>query len=354
MAVKTGKFIMSATSPYEIFSMNPDTIDQQFEEYREAYKPQAYNNIQNFVIMQKVTTLYREAKEILEGSEAMSPYYESGTLEVHDRQGVTYTYRYRYKSEQKVATMFVTAEHVVFLIPPEHKDYCLNFCKKVEDVRKKKYFSTWKDVEPMIPFIVESYITKEGPYIITLKKPCERIYPMRELLNYFGGALKPEYVSAIIHRLYHFVAHMGLLGMTHNAITVDNLFFAPGRRTEDGEAYKIDDLRFVGVFGGWFFTTSSDEKIAGMPREIFELAPDVVKRTRYSNFEVDELAIKRVGRELLGDVTGSDLGNTPEPMARWLNDPHCKEDAYAEYEGWENTNILAFGKRRFVDMDVSI
>ena len=31
MAVKTGKFIMSATSPYEIFSMNSDTIDQQYE-----------------------------------------------------------------------------------------------------------------------------------------------------------------------------------------------------------------------------------------------------------------------------------------------------------------------------------
>ena len=354
MAVKTGKLIMSATSPYEIFTMNPDTIEQQYEEYREAYRPQAYNNIQNFVIMQKVTTLYREAKEILEGSDTTSPYYESGTLEVHDRQGVTYTYRYRYKSDQKVATMFVTEDKIVYLVLPEHKDYCFNFCKKVEDVRKKTYLGSWKDVEPMIPFIVESYITKEGPYVIALKKPCERIYPMRELMNHFGGALKPEYVSAIIHRLYHFVAHMGLLGMTHNAITVDNLFFAPGRRTKDGEAYKIEDLRFVGVFGGWFFTTSSDEKIKGMPREVFEVAPEEVKRMRYSSFEVDELAIKRVGRELLGDASGADLGATPEPMARWLRNPRCKEDAYAEYAAWENTNRLAFGKRRFVDMDVSI
>ena len=158
----------------------------------------------------------------------------------------------------------------------------------------------------------------------------------------------------IIHRLYHFVAHMGLLGITHNAITVDNLFFAPGRRTKDGEAYRIEDLRFVGVFGGWFFTTSSDEKIKGMPREVFEIAPEEVKRMRYSSFEVDELAIKRVGRELLGDASGADLGATPEPMAQWLNNPRCKEDAYAEYAAWENTNRLAFGKRRFVDMDVSI
>ena len=59
MGIKSEEIIMSATSPRTIFSLKPDTLDQEFEEYREAYKPQAYSNIQNFIIMQKVTMLFR-------------------------------------------------------------------------------------------------------------------------------------------------------------------------------------------------------------------------------------------------------------------------------------------------------
>ncbi len=65
MGVKSEKVIMAATSPKEIFSMNRDTLETEFEEYREVYGPKAYSHIQNFAILQKITLLYRTAMEML-------------------------------------------------------------------------------------------------------------------------------------------------------------------------------------------------------------------------------------------------------------------------------------------------
>lgn len=353
MVIKSETMIMSATAPREIFSMNPKTLDEEYEEYLEAYKPKAYSTIQNFIVTQKVTMLYRTAKELLDADGERSTYLsDDGTLELRSTTG-THVYNYTFSVDTKVSKMYVTGDKVIFVTPSVNKQYHDNYLQKTRNFQRLDR-QTWEDVKYMLPKINADYETVNGEWVIELIKPCSRIYSLREILHYFGGRIRPEYVSAIIHRLYHLVAYLDIVGINHNGITVDNLFFAPGRRTDKGGEYTVDDLRFVGVFGGWFFSTWSNEKIKGMPKEVYEVIPAETKQYGYSSYVTDELAIKRVARELLGDPSGEDLGHVPSAMADWITRTSCEMNAYEEYARWERVNLESFGKRRFVDMDVSI
>ena len=65
------------------------------------------------------------------------------------------------------------------------------------------------------------------------------------------------------------------------------------------------------------------------------------------------LAIKQVGRELLGDITGKDLGDIPKPFAEWLNSTYVHPNAYKEFEAWELVRDGSFDKHVFVEMSLS-
>lgn len=354
MVLKSEKIIMAATSPGEIFSMNAETLDHEYEQYLEKYKPAAYSAIRNFTISQKVTMLYRSAKQILENCDDCSSYLASdGVLELVGNDGVNRTYKYTYSIDTKISKMYVTAKEIIHVTTSAKRKYYDNFLAKTKRYQHLDK-QTWDDVKDMLPHVVEKFETNDGLLVIVIKKPCSKIYSLRELLDYCGGKMRPEYVAAIIHRIYHLVAYLQVVGITHNAITVDNLFFAPGRRIKKGEPYTIEDQRFIGLYGGWFFATRASEKLSGVPREVYEVMPEDVKKTGYSSYVTDELSIKRVARELLGDVSGEDLGDIPEEMAVWVNSLSCKENAYEEYAEWERVNLRSFGKRTFVDLDVCI
>lgn len=350
MKRKSEEEIMSASKPRDIFTMNPDTIEQEKEEYIERFKPKAYSTIKNFIVTQKIILLYRQALNQLGSND--KEYLSELSLTITDLNGNTNEYDFHYVYDIKIGKMYVTENNIIFVIEEKNKKYYENYIEKTKKFPKLDK-EIWKRTQYTFPKVSKHFQTAEGNWVIFLDKPC-RIYPLREILNYFDGRLKPEYVASILTRLYYFVCYMDLIGMNHNGITVDNLFFAPGKTVEEGEAFTVDDMRIVGVFGGWFFTTWSDEKLTGMPKEVYETLPKDSKRSGFSSFKVDELSIKRVARELLGDSSGENLINVPESFSNWINDFNCKKNAYEEFRAWEKVIIHSFGAHRFVEMDVSI
>ncbi|MBE5821620.1 MAG: hypothetical protein E7311_03405 [Clostridiales bacterium] len=343
--------IMSAKKPSDIFSMNPDTIEQEKDDYIEQFKPKAYNTIQNFLIQQQVTLLYRQALNEFKKGGKIS--LDTSSIVLTDISGNTIEFCYNYTSNMKIGTMYVTDKNVLFVINSKYEKYYKNYISKTKHFPKldKKMSSI---VQYMLPKVSKHFETNTGDFVIILDKPCTTIYPLRELLNYFDGKIKSEYVASILTRLYYFVSYLDLIGITHNAITVDNLFFSPGKTVEEGSSFTVEDMRIVGVFGGWFFSTSSHEKICGLPKEIHEILPHEVKLHGYSSFKVDELSIKKVARELLGDSTGNNLENVPEAFSKWINNNSVALNSYEEFKKWEKVIIQSYGKHRFVDMDVSI
>lgn len=352
MKRKSDKEIMSASRPQEIFSMNPDTLEQEKEEYLEEYKPQAYSTIKNFLVTQKVITLYREALEEISGNGKKYNPFSEFTLTIADKHGERYEFSYQYAYDMKLGKMYVTQSNIIFVIDAKNKQYYENYVEKVTNIPKINS-KTWAIVQYMFPKISRNFPAEDGNWIIVIDKPECQIYPLKEILNYFNGRLKPEYVASILTRLYYFAVYLEISGMQHNGITLDNLFFAPGKEVAEGEDFTVQDMRIVGVYGGWFFTTETNEKLFGMPKEVYEIIPKECKKSGYSSFKVDGLSIKRLARELLGDVTGENLSNVPEDFREWVTGSCSYKNAYEEYCAWEKVVVRSFGKRRFVEMHVS-
>ena len=350
MKLKTEEAIMSATVPSELFTMDKDVIEDEYDEYVEAFKPTAYNTIRNFVVTQKITLLYRKALSQLNGMTKNS--VGDYILVLKDENGCELSYEYQYLYDIKLGKMYVTEKDIIFLVDSKHKKYYENYIAKAGNIPKLNK-NVWSRTQYSFPNITKHFKTMSGEYAIVVTKPCT-IYPLREILNYFGGKLNHEHVAAIINRLYYFVCYMDIIGMNHNGLTIDNLFFAPGKVVKEGEPFTVEDMRIVGVFGGWFFSTKCDERLMGMPKDVYEVLPERLKKQSYSSFEVDELAVKRIARELLGDVSGNELGDTPVPFKAWVNNNVIHHNAYEEYSAWEEVVISSYGKRRFVDMDISI
>ncbi len=341
MKRKSEHEIMAAQRPEDIFTMDPNIIEQEKEEYVSRFKPVEYRAIQNFSITRKVLLLYEEAIVKLNDG------WDEHELCICSKDGKEYNIHYNNRSGFKLGEVYTTSKYVIYVVEGEYKKYYENYVQKTQNYSKPDKH-IWELVQYMVPNVKMHFETSDGRFCIFVEKPCD-IYSLREIVDYFGGSLKPEYVASILTRLYYFACYMSLVETTHNGITLDNLFFAPGRRLEDGENYTVHDMRIVGIYGGWFFSTYFDEKICGVPREVYEVMPDECKETRYSSFEVDELSIKRVARDMLN---GRD--DVPKALSEWLNSNHISKDSYIEFRLWEKVRLDAFGKRRFVNMDVSI
>ena len=349
MKRKSDKDIMSASKPRDIFTMNADTLEQEKEEYLEQFKPEAYGTIKNFLVTQKVILLYREALSELSGKNINHSDLE---LTVANPYGKTYKFLCNYVYDIKIGKMYVTENNIVFVIDKKYKKYYENYIEKTGQIPKLNK-ETWGKVQYMFPKVSECFKSKEGSFIIIVNKPCP-IYPVKEILKYFGNKIKPEYVASILTRLYYFEVYLEVSGFMHNGITIDNLFFAPGRTVKEGAKFDIHDMRIVGVYGGWFYSTESSEKIIGVPKEVYEIMPAECKKSCYSSYKVDLLSIKRLARKLLGDSTGSNLEGIPKAFAEWVTNFSTEKNAYEELCAWEEVRNRSFGKPRFVEMDVSI
>lgn len=342
--------IMSANSPFQIFSRDLDLLEKEKEEYLERFKPVAYGTIKNFLVTKKITLLYEEALRVLEGASPAN----YGTLHfVDEKTNKVYDIEYRTESDFKLGKMYITPRSIIFVVDQKYESYYKNFLEKTQRYPKPDR-TIWEKVQYMVPNVVKHFKDVSGNFVIIVKKPCEEMYSLREIVDFYGGKLNPEYVASILSRLYYFNCYMDLSNMTHNALIIDNLFFAPGKFVEEGDYYTVDDMRIVGVYGGWFFTTYNGEKIKGMPKEVYDLMSKTAQVRQLSDFKTDNASIRRIARELLGDVTGNNLEEVPTAFAEWVNRTDFEQNAYEEFKRWKSVIIKSFGAHRFVRMDISI
>lgn len=345
MKRKSVQDVLAANRPEDIFTMDLKEIEQEKETYLEAFRPKEYHAIENFVATKKVVLLYNQAIEKLTGNTTRNDYQK---VSIKSTTGEEYKTYYLTHSSFRLGEMYLTKQYVIYIVKKQYKKYYENYVEKTKRYSKPDR-KVWKMVEYMLPNVEKHFECTDGNFAIFVKKPCE-MYSLREILEYFDNKLEPEYVASILTRLYYFTCYMGLVEMNHNGITLDNLFFAPGRTVEEGESFTVDDMRIVGVFGGWFFTTYFEEKMQGVPKEVFEVMPEENKKRGYSSYEVDELSIRALAKQLLG----ANIKNAPKPFLDWVNSTKIARDSYEEFCNWEKARKSSFGKHRFVEMNVSI
>ena len=148
-------------------------------------------------------------------------------LNLIEKDGESYDFDCQYVYDIKIGKMYVAENNIIFVIDRSKKQYYDNYVSKTRRFPKLDK-NVWKTIQYMVPEVSKHFETIDGDFAIIVNKPC-KIYPLKEILNYFGGKLRPEYVASMVNRLHNFVCYLELIGMNHNGITIENLFFAPGR-----------------------------------------------------------------------------------------------------------------------------
>ena len=356
MKLRDYQEIMSATKPEQVFSMIPSTLQEEFEAYTKMYNPnERFHEIRNFVVMQQLKLLFKKAKEIMQDY-TLDEIEDGSTITLYSTSGDVLSFDYDNHINQRICDTYSNDSQILMVMDAswEEKGFFSNYLEKVNSFETywRGRMDNWNNFQYSVPNVIKSFKTKDKThYVLLIQKPC-RIYPLRKVLDFFDGRMNVRHVVSIVKRLYLYACLIDIAGMTHNAICIDNIYFAPGNEVFPGKKWSVDDIRIVGLYGGWFFTTEKSEKVSAFPREIRDIIPDSVERTAYSSFEVDMLAIKKVAKELLGDVTGRNLFATHSLLCEWFNRTTCEKNAYEEFAEFERICESVFGKAKFVDIEL--
>lgn len=340
--------VIQAKVPQDIFSMDKTTIEEEKEQYLNIFRPSPYNTVKHFLASQKVVLLYEEALSYFDSGYVSDSF--GRVIDFFSVTGEHIQFRNVKIDDFELGKMYITEKSIGYLIEPKYKKYYDNYLKKTATYSKPDK-KIWDTVSYMLPKVAKNFECKDdqGYLIIVSKSPA--MYPLSDILKFYNGSMSPEHVASIITRLMYFVCYLDLTEVSHNGITLNNVFFSPGKITEPKplSEYSDEERRVTGIFGGWFFSTWRNEKIMGMPRDVKSVCEAEVKYG-YSSYRVDILAVKALAKTLLGD----NLVTLAKPFLKWLDETNIYGNAYEEFKNWDKALLETFGSHKFVPMNISI
>jgi hypothetical protein len=149
-----------------------------------------------------------------------------------------------------------------------------------------------------------------------------------------------RHVAWIVSRMHEMVRYLDYTGMTHNAITLDNVFVNPAEHS-------------IALFGGWWYAKPVDHIIEYASSEALEFLPDTGGRALRATAKVDLEMAKAAGRELLGDRGGTSFLKTkpaPDAILTFLREP-SSGIPQKDLERWYQKILPdSFGERHFVKL----
>jgi hypothetical protein len=158
-----------------------------------------------------------------------------------------------------------------------------------------------------------------------------------------GKNFDSKHVAWVMSRLLSIACFLQINGQTHNGIAADAVFVSPAMHT-------------ALLAGGWWYAARENTALKGLPGTALDNVPHDVLSSGRATRRVDLELIRAVGRDLLGDPTGSLIlrdKKVPKPMAHWLTNS-TSGDAFEDFREWSDDVLKSsFGARRFVELKVS-
>jgi len=250
-----------------------------------------------------------------------------------------YTKDAKRKCHFELGELYINMDSVVFVIEGEHKSF---FENAINTIRNLKFDSEdmKKEISRYVPSVVKTFEAENS--LIMIAKKTKDLVLLRDVLNYYNGQMDAKHVAWVLSSLYNLVCYFDFIKLAHNDISLDTYFISP-------------EFHNGVLLGGWWYNSEFGKKILGVPARTFNLFPSDLHAKKGGDPRVDLDLIKAVGRELLGDFTGTKLLSmkaAPKPMIDWLR-WESKGDAVGEYSTWKNEVIMAsFGERKFTNMEL--
>ena len=318
--------ILEAKTCGDLFTNDSTKAKAEYRTMAKAIHPDVCKDERANEAMEKLNGLYKQATECF----ASHTWTESNRMVLSERLGKTISIRYRAKTEFELGTRYVCDLAVCYVFKPEAKRFADNAVKQIKSLKYRDERMK-KEIARFMPTIRIDTDLTDGSRVLVLSKP-EDVLPLDLVIKECSDLIDARQAAWMISRLCNLSCYLSTCGMSHNGLTPANLFISPACHS-------------VMLLGGWWYAVPIGEKMLGTTQDIFKNMPTVTKTSKCGHQTTDFEAIKAVGRTLTKGKT------VPDAMDRWLN-AGSPDNAIKLFTQWDKALDQAFGKRKFVKLDI--
>jgi hypothetical protein len=265
-----------------------------------------------------------------------------GALQLTALDGKTYEINYLRRHRFELGSMVVASTVVAFEVDRAHADLVQNAERAIKDFHYADDRMR-EQIAPNLPaYPFAGAFQTATAYLVVMRKTPDLLL-LRDVLEHFDGRLDPRHVAWVVSSLLNLGCYFQHARITHNALSPDTCFISP-----------VDHS--VAVLGGWWYAAASGERMVAAPAHTVDWAPHGLLATRQADIRTDLELVRAIGRELLGDISGTRLGResaAKRAMINWLRLP-ASDNAIEEYRTWREQVLHdSFGARRFVELPLT-
>lgn len=321
-------FILNQNLAGDLFSKEKEKRNYEYKTLVKIWHPDNCKNEKSEIVMKKINELYQGALKMQEEGK----WEKTGQIQLDVSDNLMLSISYFSHKKFELGEIFICNHCVVYLFQNK-MDYCLNAIKNIKNFSFADK-EMEKEIFKFLPNQVLFYHLKKECCCLIIKKPMEML-SLYDIFLHCKQKINDRHVTWIISRLLNLACYFDYSGIVQNGISIENCFISPKEH-------------HVFLCGGWWYTTRKKEKMLGVSKEIFDVMPILVKEKKCSHIMTDLESIKLLGRILLERQE-----NIPKPLEQWLH-AGTVSTALEEMQRWDHTIYKAYGKRKFINMNVTI
>ena len=220
------------------------------------------------------------------------------------------TIRYLYSFNDDGVEGYLTKSNAIYIFPKADKDKADKMLSGIKSLEFPP--ADVKGLNDCFPSFTGSYDLDDGNRMLAFKRP-ENLFP----LSMFGS-FTPEHVAWIISRLENICCVLDYSNLVHGGISADSVWINPFSH-------------HAVLMGHWW---SAGKKSVAL---------------LFGNSRKDLSDLRKTALHILGNHKDE----TREPMLDFLNGAPS-EDAFTDFERWDNVIEKGLGGRHFAKMDVNL
>lgn len=321
-------YILKANNCSDLFSNNPATLKEEYRFLSAKYHPDSNKDPRANEAMAKISILYDKAKKIFNQNIKS----KDRNFIIKSKSGKVYNETFLYSHKFELGIMYITNDKIFYLLDSKNKRYFDNMIKSVSNIKYAN--DKMKDVfSKLVPTIIDSFEDSTGKFFVIVLSKTEDVFPLELFIKRFDGKLDPKHSAWIISRLCNICCFLKFQGITHNGISIQNLFVSP-------------KFHSIMIYGGWWYTVPNDCKLIGTQKEIYDLMSIKSKANKVGMFSTDLECVKYIGRNL------TKYESIPIDYRKFL-EGGSSDDAIKEYQKWNICLDKSYGERKFIKIEVN-
>lgn len=331
----TGEEILKITHPGDLFPNDEKKCKHLYKELSKKFHPDINKAKNAEDVFQHLSSLYNQAiKDI-----ANNIWTKTNFIRLNTDSDKKLDISYKYRQQFELGEYFVCSNVIIYVFNTGTDKYVDNALRMIKGLKFES--GKMEELKNFFPVIRKEYKLKDGRRCIVVEKSAD-MYPLKAVLDYYDGKIYDKHVAWIVNRLSNLACYLQYSKIVHNGIDINTVFISPSKHA-------------AAIYGGWWYAVPDKSKMIGTTKEIFNIMPVVVKNSKISGIGTDLEAIKLLGRIILGESQPRKLAlikSIPEPLIKFMNDG-AGDSAFDEFSKYSKLLDKAYGKRTFIQMDIS-